>query len=617
MHKTEVNFINKQIRFYNKYERKNMKASDFIVEVLVNNNICKVFGFIGGNNAHLLDSLDKHKDIEIVNTIHEQGAGFAAEGYARVTGKIGVATATSGPGATNLITPIASCFYDSVPTIFITGQVNTYECKNASECENNAPVRQIGFQETDIVSVVKPITKYAILIDNIHDLRYELEKAIFLSEEGRKGPVLIDIPIDLQYKDFNPDDEKSFYDSKIYKEFQIKVNTNDYDIKTISNLLNSSTRPVILVGGGARISDVESELNSLLDKTNIPIVYSLMGKDLIKESYQYNLGFIGAYGNRCASLTLANSDLLIILGSRLDARQTGRQTTTFAREAKIVQVDIDRHELDRKIKADFSINSDVKSFLEKLSTQVISLNIETWQKKVLSYKENYSSLYTINNEEKMPNKIISFISQYSKPGDIVCVDVGLHQMWVAQSLDVKDGQRVLFSGGLGAMGCALPTAIGATLGTGQRSIVIVGDGGFQMNIQELEIAKRRNLPIKIFIMNNAFLGMVRQMQTEFLNKNYIGTQNDYSVPHFKNIGDAYGIKSHEASNIDEIEEIIKVSLQNDDCELIDIQLSESKHLVEPRLVENRGMEDMKPFLDREEFQKQMLIKPLNEKDLKI
>jgi len=587
-----------------------MKVSDYIIEFLVKHNIDKVFGYIGGNNAHIMDSIDKHKDIEMVNTIHEQGAGFAAEGYARVTGKIGVATATSGPGATNLITPIASCFYDSVPAVFITGQVNTYECKNAAECENNAPVRQIGFQETDIVSVIKPITKYAVLIDNIHDLKYELEKAVYLAEEGRKGPVLIDIPIDLQYKDINFDEEKSFYDSEAYKAFPMDI--DDDEIETIAKFISDSTRPVILVGGGARISDVELELNALLSKTNIPVVYTLMGKDLVKESYKYNLGFIGAYGNRCASLTLANSDLLIILGSRLDARQTGRQTTTFAREAKIIQVDIDSHELSRKIKADLSLNSDIKSFLNKLNTKVLNINIETWQKKVLSYKEKYSSLYTIDQKEKMPNKIISLISQYSKPGDMVCVDVGLHQMWTAQSFEVKEEQRLLFSGGLGAMGCALPTAIGAALGSGKRAIVIVGDGGFQMNIQELEVLRRRNLPIKIFIMNNAFLGMVRQMQTEFLNKNYIGTQYDYSVPHFKNIGDAYGIKSHEVSDVDEIENRIKTSLQNDECELIDIQLSDSKHLVEPRLAGNRPMEDMSPFLDREEFKKQMVIKPRDE-----
>lgn len=589
-----------------------MKVSDYIIEFLVKHNIDKVFGYIGGNNAHIMDSIDNHKDIEMVNTIHEQGAGFAAEGYARITARIGIATATSGPGATNLITPIASCFYDSVPTVFITGQVNTYECKNASDCENNAPVRQIGFQETDIVSVVKPITKYAVLIDNINDLKYELEKAFFIAQEGRKGPVLIDIPIDLQYKDIDFDEERSFYDSESYKAFQKDNDIDDQEINTVAHLINNAKRPVILVGGGARISDVELELNALLSQTNIPLVYTLMGKDIIKESYTYNLEFIGAYGNRCASLTLANSDLLIILGSRLDARQTGRQTKTFAREANIIQVDIDRHELNRKIKADISINADIKSFLDKLNTKVLDPDIESWQEKVLSYKEKYSSLYTIDKKVKMPNKIISLISQYSRPGDIVCVDVGLHQMWAAQSFEVKDEQRLLFSGGLGAMGCALPNAIGATLGSGKRAIVIVGDGGFQMNIQELEVLRRRNLPIKIFIMNNAFLGMVRQMQTEFLNKNYIGTQNDYSVPHFKDIGEAYGIKSHEVSDMDAIETRIKTSLQNDESELIDIQLSDSKHLVEPRLAGNRPMEDMAPFLDREEFTKQMVIKPLDE-----
>lgn len=589
-----------------------MKVTDFIVDFLVNNKIDKVFGYIGGNNAHILDSLDKHKDIEMVNAIHEQGAGFAAEGYARVTGRPGVATTTSGPGATNLVTPIASCFFDSVPAIFITGQVNTYECKYASGCEDNAPVRQIGFQETDIVSIIKPITKYAVLIDDIRDLRYELEKAYFLSQEGRKGPVLIDIPLNLQYIDFDPDNERTFYGSDIHKELIKEKNLDSVEITKIANIISNSKRPVILIGGGTRISGAEEELTVLLKKTNIPIVYSLMGKDLIKESYAYNLGFIGSYGNRYANMALANSDLLIVLGSRLDARQTGTQTNTFAREAKIIQVDMDEHELGRKIDVDFKIRSDIKSFLELLNQKKLKTDIKSWQEKVLHYKERFSSLYTIDNKEKIPNKIVSLISKYSKQNDIVCVDVGLHQMWVAQSLDVKDHQRVLFSGGLGAMGCALPTAIGATLGTGQRSIVIVGDGGFQMNIQELELLKRRDLPIKIFILNNAGLGMVMQMQNAYLNQNYMGTEKDYSVPDFKNIGLAYGIRSHEVSHLGEVENIIEQSLQTDDCEIINIQLSESKHLIEPGLVGNKPMEDMIPFLERDELNELMVIKPIDE-----
>ncbi len=588
-----------------------MKASDYVIEFLVKHKIDKVFGYVGGNNAHIIDSIDNHKEMEMVNCIHEQGAGFAAEGYARATGKIGAATATSGPGATNLVTPIASCFYDSTPVIFITGQVNTYECQKTADCENNAPVRQIGFQETDIVNIARPITKYAVLIDNIHELKYELEKALYLAVEGRKGPVLIDIPIDIQYMDIDFEGEKSFYDSEDYKASPLEKEI-DTEIETVAELINHSMRPVILVGGGTRISGAESELNTLLTKTNIPVVCTLLGKDLVKESYPYNIGFIGAYGNRCASLTLANSDLLLILGARLDARQTGRQAASFARAAKIVQVDIDKHEVNRKIKVDCFLNMDIKSFIDKLNSKDLNTQIDFWQDKVLSYKKTYSSLYTLDQKEKMPNKIISFISQYARAGDIICADVGLNQMWTAQSFDVKEGQRILFSGGLGSMGCALPTAIGATLGSGKRAIIIAGDGGFQMNIQELEILKRRNLAIKIFIMNNAFLGMVRQMQSEFLNENFIGTQYDYSVPQFKNIGQAYGIKSHVVAEMNEIEAIIKSSLQNDECELVDIQLSDAKHLVEPRLAGNRPMEDMVPFLSREELKMQMVIKPLDE-----
>ncbi len=584
-----------------------MKVSDYIIEFLVEKKIDKAFHYIG-KNAHLCDSIDKNKAIENVFTLHEQSAGFAAEAYARVTGKTGVASTTSGPGATNLVTAIGSCFFDSVPTMFITGQVNTYECKNASECENNAPVRQIGFQETDIVSIVKPITKHAVLIDDLRNLRYELEKAYFLSQEGRKGPVLIDLPLNLTYRDYSPETEKSFYDSETYKKASEEKYIGDDTIEKAVELIANSSRPVILIGGGARMSDVESELMTLLNKTNIPIVYSLMGKDLIKTDYKYNLGFIGSYGNRYANLTLANSDLLIVLGSRLDARQTGREITTFAREAKIIHVDLDEYEMGRRMKIDLLIHADVKNFINKLNTKNIDVKIESWLKKVLSYKERYSSLYTIDKKEKIPNKIIDHISKHLKTDDIICIDVGINQMWAAQSLEITGEQRALFSGGMGAMGFALPAAIGATLATGKRAIVIVGDGGFQINIQELEIIKRRQLPIKIFIMNNALLGMVSLMQNTHLDKNLIGTKDDYSVPNFKNIGNAYGIKSHEASSPQDIYELIKMSLDNDNSEIIDIQLDESKDLVEPTIAAGRSMEDMLPFLSRAELEEHMIVK---------
>ena len=581
-----------------------MKVSDYIINFLAEKEIDKVFGYVGGAIAHLYDSLDKIEGIEIVNTIHEQSAGFAAEAYARVTEKTGVAIATSGPGATNLVTPIGSCFFDSVPTLFITGQVSTREYKYDN------PARQIGFQETDIVSIVKPITKYAVMIDDLRNLRYEMEKAYFISQEGRKGPVLIDIPSNLQFQSFDPESEESFFESDEYQEL-LREKDIESGISKASEMISQAKRPVILVGGGARISNAGAELSKFLEKTNIPLVYSLMGKDLIKESYAYNLGFIGGFGNRYGNLTLANSDLLIVLGSRLDGRQIGN-AKTFAREAKIIQVDIDPHELGKKIDTDLIIQSDIKLALEKLNLQQIKCDIKPWLKKVSEYKEKFSSTLDVDQKEIIPNTIMAQISQYLKESDIVCVDVGQHQMWTAQSLDMRDDQRVLFSGGMGAMGFALPAAIGATLGTGKRSIVIVGDGGFQMNIQELEIIKRRNLPIKVFIFNNASLGMVRLQQEQYNEENYVGTVKDYSAPNFKEIAAAYGIKSSEVSGMQAITDRIKESLENDKSEVIDIRLTESKNQLEPRLAIDRPMEDMVPLMDRGELERLMLIKPVDE-----
>jgi len=586
-------------------KKENMvKVSDYIINYLKEKEINRVFGYVGGAVAHIYDSLDKIEGIEIVNTIHEQSAGFAAEAYARVTGKTGVAVATSGPGATNLLTPIGSCFFDSVPSLFITGQVSTREYKYDN------PARQIGFQETDIVSIVKPVTKYAVMIDDLKNLRYEMEKAYFITQEGRKGPVLIDIPSNLQFQSFEPEKERSFFGSDEHKEL-LAIDTIDIEseIEQAAKMINEAQRPVILAGGGVRVSGAEAELYKLLERTGIPIVHSLMGKDLAKEEYPYNMGFIGGFGNRYGNLTLANADLLLVLGSRLDGRQIGNPQT-FAREAKIIQIDIDPHELGTKVDTDLLIRSDIKRALEKLNRQEIHCAIEPWHKSVLAYKAKFSSIHGIDQEEIIPNRIISEISKNMKEDDIVTVDVGQHQMWTAQSLETRGEQRILFSGGMGAMGFALPAAIGATLGTGKRSIVIVGDGGFQMNIQELEVIKRRNLPVKIFVFNNASLGMVRMQQEQYNEENYVGTEKDYSAPDFKAVAAAYGIKSSAASDMDAILGTIKSSLENDESELVEIILTEAKNRLEPRVAIGKAMEDMYPFLESDDLNGLMIIDPL-------
>ena len=579
-----------------------IKVSDYVIDFLLEHKIDKVFGYIGGAVAHLYHSIGKNKNMEMINCINEQGAAFAAEGYARITGKSGVAFATSGPGATNLITSIGSCYFDSVPTLFITGQVNTYEYKY------DKPVRQVGFQETDIVSIVKPIVKYAVMIDDIQDIRYELEKAYFLSQNGRKGPALIDIPMDIQRSEVDFKSLHSFFDSK---EFENYNQANSYCVNMTMEMLRNSKRPVVLVGGGVRISNAQTELLQFLKTYNLPVVYSLMGKDSISEDYEHNMGLIGAYGNRYGNLALANSDLILVIGSRLDTRQTGTSLDTFAREAKIIQVDIDKHELGSKISIDLEIHGDAKEFLNQVNSRSLEIDIKEWLNNLSAYKSKFSSLTGIDKNIKISNMVISQIAKFLT-NETVCVDVGQHQMWTAQSLNTKATQRVLFSGGMGAMGFALPAAIGACIATKNRTIVIAGDGGIQMNIQELEVIKRRNLPIKIFVLNNKNLGMVRQFQELYFEKKYLGTVDDYSVPDFVKIAQAYGINSRTISDIKNIEIELKNIFSNTHPELINIELPIQMTTVEPKLIVNKPIEDMYPFIDKDELNSLMIIKPLEE-----
>lgn len=579
-----------------------MKISDYVIDFLLEKKIDKVFGYIGGAVAHIYHSIDKNDKIEVVNCIHEQGASFAAEGYSRVTGKSGVTFATSGPGATNLITSIGSCYFDSVPTLFITGQVNTYEYKY------DKPVRQIGFQETDIVSIVKPIVKYAVMVDKVENIKYELEKAYFISQHGRKGPVLVDIPMDVQRNEADIDSLKSFFDSEEYKELNSQ---SDYHTAEVISMLNNSKRPVVLVGGGVRISNAQHELLDFLKKYNLPVVYSLMGKDAISEEYEYNMGLIGSYGNRYGNLTLANSDLILVLGSRLDTRQTGTNLDTFAREAKIIQVDIDKDELGSKIKVDLEILSDVKEFMEKINTQSLNIDTKDWLNHLNMYKNRFSSTVGIDNNEKVPNVVVSTISKFLND-EVICVDVGQHQMWTAQSLDTKSTQRVLFSGGMGAMGFALPCSIGSCIASKKRTIVIAGDGGIQMNIQELEVIKRRNLPIKIFVLNNKNLGMVRQFQELYFDKRYLGTVDDYSVPNLVAIAEAYGINSKLITDMNTLDQELEIIFSSDKPEFINIELPVQMTTVEPKLIVNKPIEDMHPFLDKKDLDSLMIIKSLEE-----
>jgi len=576
-----------------------MKLSDFIVEFLRQNGVTSVFELCGGSIIHVLDSLHKQKKIKIVSMHHEQAAAIAAEGFARCTGKIGVAMATSGPGATNMITGIASCFFDSIPCVFITGQVNTYEFKF------DKPVRQIGFQETDIVSIVRPIVKYAQLVTDPDKIKYCLEKAFYLAQESRPGPVLLDIPMNVQRADIVPGRLKAFIAPSAKK---VHFAINDKIDKCIESLL-LSRRPVVLTGGGVRLANAQEELRRFIEKTGIPVVTSLMGIDAFPGDSRFFIGMLGTYGNRYANLAVANSDLILALGTRLDTRQTGTNPKTFARGAKIIHVDIDKNELDNKIKADLPINADIKVFLAALNKSLRKFDkarLIDWQKRVSGYKKRYPSFQLPKTASITPNFFIRKLSDSLAGNSIICADVGQNQIWAAQSLIMKKNMRFLTQGGMGAMGSALPMAVGASIAyTGRPILAICGDGGFQLNIQELETIYHHGLPVKIIILNNSCYGMVRQFQKQYFNSVFQSTVIGYSCPDFRKVAQAYKIKALRITNNFQISRAFKWLFKDNAPALLEVKIP--RHIqVLPKLSVGRPIEEQDPLLPRGEFEALMI-----------
>lgn len=583
-----------------------MKLSDYVINFIVKEGVTHIFEVCGGALAHLIDSLYEREDISTVSMHHEMAAAIAAEGYSRASGNIGVAMATSGPGATNLITGIGSCFFDSIPSLFITGQVNTYEFKFDKDS------RQIGFQETDIVNIVKPIVKDGEIITNENKIRYILEKSIRTAREGRPGPVLLDIPLNIQRSEIN------LSDIERYKEIGNLNEFNDLEIiNRIVQIIESSSRPVVLVGGGIRLSKAEEELFKFIDKTGIPVVTSLMGLDAFPHDHNSFVGMIGTYGNRYANLILSNADLLIALGTRLDTRQTGTLPKSFARNSKIVHVDIDPSELNNKIKADFPVNLDVKRFLIDINKKIEEYDkrkIEQWKDTVNSFKKKYPS-YEIPTDNSIPPNYLMFkLSEFLPEDAIICVDVGQNQMWAAQSLNLKKSQRFLTQGGMASIGSALPIAIGASFAQPDKMIVVItGDGGFQFNIQELQTVYHHNLPIKIVLLNNHSYGMIKQFQEQYFDCRFQSTGKGYSCPNFQNVVKAYGIETTKINDNNKINNAFERLFSSKGPMFLEI-IIDSDHKALPKLSVNRPIEDQEPLLSFDELKSNMFIEVLERND---
>ena len=521
-----------------------MKVSDYIVEYLIEKNVKDVFGYPGGMVTHLMDSLKKYeKEIATHVLYHEQGVAFAACGYAQSSGNLGVAYATSGPGATNLITGICNAYFDSIPVLFITGQVNTFEGKG------NLPVRQRGFQETDIVSMVKNVTKYAVKIEKEQDIKFCLDRALNVAMSGRKGPVLLDIPMNI----FRADIQKELLVSYKEKESNLKFNLSDEEKCKLKDYIMQAKRPVILLGNGIKISGLEQETREAISSLGIPTVSTMLAIDVIPSS-ENNYGFIGAYGHRTANFIIAKSDLVLTLGARLDVRQVGAIRKNFAPNAKLIRIDIDCGELEYKVHEDeYSLCTDLKNVLTLLSDLRIN-NYGRWSDWKNVCDELNRKLDCV--DDNIVRGVITKIGEYIPENCVITTDVGQNQVWIAQYLKTTEKQKVLFSGGHGAMGYSLPAAIGASCQYGRNVICMNGDGGFQMNIQELQVIARERLPIKIVVFNNAALGMIRHFQEMYFEDNYVQTTQagGYTVPDFEKIAKAYGI---EYCRIDKAEEVEK------------------------------------------------------------
>lgn len=559
-----------------------MKVSDYIVEFFMEKGITDVFGYPGGMVTHLMESFDKYSEsIKAHVNYHEQASSFSACGYAQVTIKPGVAYATSGPGATNLITGICNAYYDSIPTIFLTGQVNTFESKTGLR------VRQKGFQETDIISMVNEVTKYSAYVEKPEDIKYMLEKAYDVSLEGRPGPVLLDIPMNIFRADIDPLKLKG-YENKNQEDIQI-------NIEDILLRLSKAKRPCILIGAGVKISGAVEEFKELAEKLKIPVVSSMLAFDVLSHDDEFNYGFIGAYGNRHSNFIIAMSDLVISLGSRMDIRQVGGRKEGFAVNATLIRVDIDPGELTNKIKDnEIQLIANVKDFIIELSKRIlddISKNSD-WINVCNEIKEKLENI-----DKKEPNNYIEKISENIPDNIVVTTDVGQNQVWVAQSFKTKPNQKILFSGGHGAMGYSLPAAIGAYYGTKLPVISFNGDGGIQMNIQELQFVSREKLPIKIVIMNNNALGMIRHFQEMYFEANYTQTVkgNGYSAPDFELIAKSYGIGYERICNIEDIKAEM---FNNNQPAIIEVQLKGNTYVF-PKLEYGKPNQDQEPLIDRE------------------
>jgi len=499
-----------------------LTGAQIVVECLKKEDVKVIFGIPGGAIMPLYDVLYSETSIKHILTRHEQGAAHAADGYARATGKVGVCMATSGPGATNLVTGLSNAHLDSIPLVAFTGQVPT------------GLIGTDAFQEVDISGITLPITKNSYIARDVKDLARIVQEAFYIARTGRPGPVLIDFPKDIQ----SAQTEFKYPESVSLNSYKPTFNGNIKQIKAAVQEIKNAKKPIVYAGGGVISSNAFPELKDFVLKTNIPITTTLMGLGCFPETHPLSLGMLGMHGTAYANYAVSAADLIIALGARFDDRITGK-LDEFGSKARIIHVDIDPAEVGKNISVDIPIVGDIKNILKKLNEYVHKKKETEWLKTVEDFKKKYPLKYS-NNEELKPQYIMETINKISKDNTIIVTSVGQHQMWAAQYYQYTEPRSFISSGGLGTMGYGFPAALGAKMGCPEKTVICIsGDGSFQMNQQEIATAINNNLAITVIIMNNGFLGMVRQWQEFFFDKRYAETTLNGN-PDFVKLVEAYG-----------------------------------------------------------------------------
>lgn len=535
-----------------------IKGARILLECLSRLGINEIFGYPGGAVIPIYDELYSFKEIKHYFARHEQGAVHEADGYARSTGKVGACLATSGPGATNLVTGIMTAHMDSIPLLVITGQVSS------------SLLGKDAFQESDIVGITVPITKNNYLVQDIKDLPRILKEAYYIASTGRPGPVLVDIPRDIQLQEIPYDEFNKIYENHFSLEgYNPVYEGHKGQIKTAIKMIKDSKKPLIIAGAGILKAHAYEELKEFVEKTNIPVAMTLLGLGSFPGNHELALGMIGMHGTTYANYAANEADLIIAAGMRFDDRVTGNPQK-FVPNAKIIHIDIDPAEIGKNKLIDVPIVGDLKNVLTDLNEKAPKVSYDEWLKQIKKWKKEYSLIYRKTEDDILiPQEILSEIDKITKGNVIVATDVGQHQMWAAQYLTFNNPYSILTSGGAGTMGFGLPAAIGAQVANPNKKVLaVVGDGGFQMTFQELMLIKEYNLPVKIFIINNSYLGMVRQWQELFHEKRYSSVDLSYN-PDFIKIGEAYGIKSIQLKNKKDLKKNLKKILESDEAVLVE------------------------------------------------